>query len=270
MLKNIFVPTDFSENAEHALQYALNLAKKFKLNIYVFNAHVANNQGGMMLSINDTIKKEREAELEALLAKIRPELDDDLISGHVAIVHNPVDAICEQALVNKSNLIIMGTTGATGLKKVFMGSTASNLIRKTNIPVLTVPHNFPVTATKHITLAIDTQDIEYDFFLLPIMNLLLALKSKFTIAHVQDEHKIDKDKGVFKFFKNSGIDYNYKQLKGNNVEQALLEHAQESNTDLLCMFSHKRNFFQRLTNPSITQKLVMDNKIPLLVLHDYV
>lgn len=270
MLKNILVPTDFSENADHALQYALNLAKSFKLNIYVFNAHVANNQSGMVLSINDTIKQEREDELEALLTKIRPELDDDVISGHVAIVHNPVDAVCKEALTKKSDLIVMGSTGATGLKKIFLGSTASNVIRKTNIPVLTVPDDVAVTAPKHITLAIDTQDIDYDFFLLPIMNLLLGLKPKFTITHVEDENKIDKTKGIFKFFTNSGISYEYQQLKGDNIEEVLLQHVEESNTDLLCMLSHKRSFFQRLMQPSLSQKIVMGNKIPLLVLHDYV
>ncbi|MCP4439571.1 MAG: universal stress protein [Aureispira sp.] len=269
MLKNIFVPTDFSENADHALQYALNLAKSFQLNIYVFNAHMTQTQGGMMLSIDDVIKHEREAELEELMVKIRPQLDDDVISGHVAIVHNSVDAICSGALSTKSDLIIMGTKGATGLKKLFMGSTASNVIRKTSLPVLTVPENAPVTPPKRVTLAIDTEDIEYSFFLLPVMNLLLTIKPEFTITHVQDEHEIDKTKGIFKFFNSHSIPYTYKQLKGDTVEDAITNHIEENETDLLCLINHKRTFFQRLMHPSMTQKLVMGNKIPLLVLHDY-
>lgn len=56
-----------------------------------------------------------------------------------AAVHAPAKYICEQAAAAKAMIVVVGTHGRTGLRRLTLGSVAERVVRHADRPVLTVP-----------------------------------------------------------------------------------------------------------------------------------
>ena len=71
MINTIFVPTDFSEDADKALKYALELARKAKAKIIVFNSYeIPYSTSGMIVSVTDVLKEDAQRGIDDTLIKI--------------------------------------------------------------------------------------------------------------------------------------------------------------------------------------------------------
>jgi nucleotide-binding universal stress UspA family protein len=123
VMKTILVPTDFSKASKVAVLFAIGIAKKIKASIILLSVINANSS-----TMRNWKKLERE------LIKIAQQDADKLLSevkaetATVAITYHPIlgfpieDRIEQFAVDNKVDFIVMGTKGATGLKKTFMGN----------------------------------------------------------------------------------------------------------------------------------------------------
>ena len=140
-LKEILVPTDFSEASMKALQYALSLAEKFGARITLI--HVVkpiSNSGGMMvpseiLEMKGALVKSGWKKLESLCNQT---IKSAIASNTVVEVGKPYVKIVAAAKTHKTDLIIIATHGYTGLKHFLIGSTAERVVRHAPCPVLTV------------------------------------------------------------------------------------------------------------------------------------
>ena len=119
-MRKILVPTDFSENANKALEYAIQIANKFSATIYVLHAYQVSSGTGRLISIDNIIHEDREKELNTLLRKVKPLLtNNSAIEGYVRRGAS-VETVCRAAEKLTVDIIIMGTTGASGMKKMFV------------------------------------------------------------------------------------------------------------------------------------------------------
>jgi nucleotide-binding universal stress UspA family protein len=140
LIQNILHPTDFSERSEYALQLASALARDYGARLLVL--HVAAPTlvvygVGMIDSQSEKIRDEvrkKFQELQARDAKLR--LETRLAVGDAA---GQIVGIAREA---KSDLIVMGTHGWTGLSRLLMGSVAEQVARNAPCPVLTVKTPF--------------------------------------------------------------------------------------------------------------------------------
>lgn len=137
-LKSILVPMDFSRTAEKALQYAVPLAKQFGAKITVLHAIEPPPYSIDLtyLPMGDgfpigPMKKE----LDALAKKI---VEPALLGDVVVQVGTAFEIITNVARDLEADLIVITTHGHTGLKHVFMGSTAERVVRHAPCPVLVV------------------------------------------------------------------------------------------------------------------------------------
>ncbi len=136
-LKRILCPTDFSENADYAFQYALAFARKFDAKLYVL--HVIHFPPQLRQSdirqVIDLVIKSAEINLKELLGKST----ETEVTFHPAIrTGAEYSEITELAGKEKIDLIVMGTHGRTGLAHAFLGSVAERVVRHAPCPVLTV------------------------------------------------------------------------------------------------------------------------------------
>jgi nucleotide-binding universal stress UspA family protein len=144
----ILAPTDFSDDSNLALSYAMTLAQKFSSEIIV--VHVDQPLAPVMVSeLNpgvDVSTMNRIAEEQRLLAlKELDETTGRLREGGVKArglmrVGAPFLEIINAAQSESADLIVMGTHGRTGLVHVLMGSVAERVVNKAPCPVLTVRH----------------------------------------------------------------------------------------------------------------------------------
>ena len=142
IMKQILVPTDFSQHALVAARYAGNMAQQLGWSIHLthtytpFSSSFANEKFNEEILVHETDKARTNMET------FRNELSQEFpgleitTSCHTGMLGDVLPAIAGQA---KNELIVMGTKGASGLKYVILGSNTFEIIRKSPVPVLAVP-----------------------------------------------------------------------------------------------------------------------------------
>ena len=147
---HILVPTDFSEYADYALDYAIELAQKLQARLTLL--HIIDTmplgvvEEGSMLP--PSYWQELETNLEQSMEASLKRLDDVGLQGEPIIVHGvPFQSIIDTAQDKAVDLIVMGTHGRTGLTHVLMGSVAERVVRMAPCPVLVTRGTTEATPT---------------------------------------------------------------------------------------------------------------------------
>jgi nucleotide-binding universal stress UspA family protein len=144
----ILAPTDFSEDSDLALTYAVTLAEKFSSEIIAVHVDqplapvmVSELNPGLDVSTMNRIAEEGRLlalkELDATVARLR---DNGVKARGLMRVGAPFLEIIHAAQSEAIDLIVMGTHGRTGLAHVLMGSVAERVVNKAPCPVLTIRH----------------------------------------------------------------------------------------------------------------------------------
>jgi nucleotide-binding universal stress UspA family protein len=137
----ILVPYDFTPFSDLAFKKAIEIAKKFNSKLILLSVIGSDlNTSGMSWSRAQEVHDEIETKIRADLKKIKNAHKVENVDVSVEFVHNPstVDGILSFAEKNSVNLIVMGSHGRSGFKKLVLGSVASVVIPKSNCPVLIV------------------------------------------------------------------------------------------------------------------------------------
>ncbi|MCK5146764.1 universal stress protein [bacterium] len=147
--KRILCPTDFSEFSLEALQTAITLAEQFSAELIV--AHIVmpipivpvTIKGYEYSEFNITLyQEELIVQHRNLLNELITErIPSDIHVTPVVLVGNEADEIVKCAEVEKADLIVIATHGRTGIKRMFLGSVAENVMRHTVHPVLMIRSN---------------------------------------------------------------------------------------------------------------------------------
>lgn len=139
-MKNILVPFDGSGFSQKAFEKALEIAEKFSSQIIVLTVLQSKVSDSAEISLKrlQEIQEEEENEALAILKKLEDQASAKNISLSMKIIHNPSssDGIVAFAANNNIDLIIMGSQGKTGLKKIVLGSVASGVLAHTKCSVL--------------------------------------------------------------------------------------------------------------------------------------
>jgi universal stress protein A len=128
--KRILVTTDLSEHSLAAFEYASTVSLLFNAKIYVLHVYDREARG----QPQSTEEEARKALREFILQSISSELDMTL----VVRCGTPAEEIVRFAEEEGIDLIVIATHGRTGLKHIMMGSVAEKIVRRSNIPVLSV------------------------------------------------------------------------------------------------------------------------------------
>lgn len=269
-MKQIIVPTDFSENAVHALRYAISFMNNLGGDITLLHTFQISTSGaGRFVALDEMVQQEREEELNGLIAKVKDQLADTVRLNGKVVEGYAVDTIAEQADAHHVNFVVMGTRGASGVKKIFMGSTTSNVIRNTKVPVLAVPDDAGDFSMKHLLLALDASDMPDATVLNPALDLAAKFGAEVSILHINSNDKDDSiSPNIQAYFEQMGIKYTYYKLqKSGDASENILDFAKQKNTDLVCVLNRHRSWFSQLFQTSVSQQLAFESNIPLLVLH---
>ena len=158
-MKKILFPTDFSKTANNAFVYALEMAKFIKAELIVLHVYDLPpvSYEGYPTYVSDVYESIELSNFEnfkdqvPLLRKIAEEHNLDSIQmSHVLEQGDLIGVMKRIVRDEKIDLIVMGTSGATGLKELFLGSNAGAVIDKIPILSLTVPNKAKFDKIKKI------------------------------------------------------------------------------------------------------------------------
>jgi nucleotide-binding universal stress UspA family protein len=137
--QHILVPTDFSEYADYALDYAIELAKTLQARLtilYVFHLSSLALGEAPPAVLDDTwqaMETHAQQQTQKALARV---LKAGLQGDSVIMEGTPFQTIIDTAKDKGADLIVMGTHGRTGLTHALMGSMAEKVVRLAPCPVL--------------------------------------------------------------------------------------------------------------------------------------
>lgn len=138
--RSILCPVDFSPHSRDALRHAVSTAQRFGGRVTVMfvedpllTAAAGGSPAGQLIA---RTKIELERFVTRSIATLRP-LQNDI--AQVVATGNPAAEILRTAKHLRSDLIVVGTQGLGGFRKLFFGSTTEQILRRVAIPVLAIP-----------------------------------------------------------------------------------------------------------------------------------
>ena len=139
-LKTILVPIDFSDCSKKALRYALPLAQTHGAKITLAYAVPPAYGAGEFIAVDyaqmdEDMRITGQRELDKLVAD---EVHGQAPTDTMVTIGSPAYVIPEAAKKTQADLIVISTHGRTGLKHVFLGSVAEQVVQRAPCPVLVV------------------------------------------------------------------------------------------------------------------------------------
>jgi nucleotide-binding universal stress UspA family protein len=272
MISNILVPTDFSEVAINATKVAADIAKRTGATVHVFHVkqipvldvQMPSETYQMYIDELEKASKEGLAITEAELLK--PNAVSYTLNTATGFVY---DEIIKYTRGQDIDLIVIGTTGASGLQEIFFGSNAASIVSKSEIPVLVIPPSVSSYDIKHILYSTDYTDPEFP----AVTRLTFFAKlyaAKLTILHVKTDFDRYFNSANNFFARNkdhiSLDDLTIVSIENEEITDAINRYIDEKGVDMVVVAKHNRTFFDRLFHRSLSKKLAYNTRVPLLVL----
>lgn len=278
-MKNILVPTDFSENANNAAAYAVELFKKQECTFYLLNTYtpaiahsrfMAETLRGSDLAENEG--KASKTGLQNTISTMRSLTDNpahqfEAISSFDLLTHKIADTV----VLKEIDFIVSGTKGATGYKQVFMGTNTVRMIKTVkDCPIIAVPEEYPFIEPKHIAFPTDFKHNFSADILNPLLKIAHQFGSEIHIVHINEENRMDKFQESNRYTLmeymapvSHNVHFMPHYSSKSNVIAKFLE---ELEIDMLSLVYNEHGYLDRLMREPVVENMAYHCKIPLLVL----
>lgn len=274
-MKTILVPTDFSKNANNALNYAIAMAKKEKAKIILMHAYdiIYLSADAPMEYYAEGLEATKNA-TQKMLSTLASRMEKSRIKYEIVNLQGlPVDSIVDIVKQKKVDFVIMGTKGASGLKEVLIGSNTEKVIAKASCPVIAVPEKASFNGVKKIAYATNYRSSDF-VVLKQLVKLAQTFKSGIKLVHIANgEYTLIHEKEYMKNFiekVKQKTHYNRissELLENEDIGKTLAQYIKKESVDILAVSTKHRSLFERLFSKSITKKLAYHTKVPLMVFH---
>lgn len=249
-IKEILHPTDFSDPAQNAYKYALEIANKCNADLSIMHSVKQPYTYGSEKMMEDLISKKKYSDVS---------IDTNIELGNTIpnILRSPRD------------LIVIGSTGKSKIGKFLLGSISSEIILKSPVPVLVVPAERPYSDFSHMIFATDYHDRNLEI-LGQLTKFAELFDAEITVLHIATEDDLE-TKTKFRGFKEIAeeeMDYsqlNFRLIFGKDFYSGISSFLDGQSDELIVMTRREKTFFQSLIEEEHIQKTVY-TKMPLLVL----
>jgi len=263
-MRTIVSPIDFSSCSLNALSFAAEIAKRSKVNLII-------------VTVPGTDEEEAATKLKAVEGDLRKQFANDLNCETRVLKGSVIDALTSFIDENHPDLVVMGTHGATGLKRILMGSNTVKVLANTKIPVLVIPEvasfeNFLHTGKNRIVLATDLDSLEDEEVLDTLKTIalmmvapgisVLSVRPKNTI--LPDYQELERN-FLLAFFKPEIETERITVFSSNVISGINFYLEKKSDTGLVAMIARDSG---DLIQKHFTREMASHTHLPLLVMHD--
>lgn len=275
MKQTILVPTDFSNNALVATRYAMELAKTLQADLHFLHAYQPFTSAFQSPLANKTDAERAEIGAQKGIASFIDAIDDISSVSYTWSIRQAglMDAITDYIDSHTVGLVVMGTHGASGVRKDLLGSNTYDVAKKIKLPLLVVPEHTSSFKLGDIVFFTDYQQNDVKtlrsfeaLFKDSSLSCKLVHIHHSTIAPSEiDEKKLN--------------DWCEKLKKETSMDRmtAELYHLPESSDSVanildqlgadmtLITLVDSRGFFQRLLSKSLARAIILNPKTPVLL-----
>jgi len=263
-MKNLLVPTDFSEYADAAIEYAALIAKIRNSTIHLTTVVTSSEDEDF-----------ENAEQKLLDIKHSELLKGIAVETYVKLGGSICDRILECATEIKADLILMGSHGSSTITEILLGSNTEKVVRKSDFKVLTIKHRMLRNEIKKIAFASDfssesnrifstIRDIA-DKFHAQIHLLKINTPAHFEPTRVSME-KIDRFIKNEKLTPLNGDKFKIALYSDSTEELGVLNYCIENEIDMIALGIHNKTSIWKLLHESTSQNLVSHSFRPVLTI----
>lgn len=298
-INSILYPTDFSTAAGHALPFAVALAEQFDAELHMFHALVlhADDPGNIshrfpdVTQLYESLHQSAEEQLGATAAAHAM----DGLKVHRAQERgiSAPGAILDYIAEHDIDLVVMGTHGRRGLRRLLLGSVAEEMVRLAPCPVLTVPEHsktaaetrierilVPIDFSQYSKLALQyalnfarlhkarlqllhvIEEAVYPDFYLPLMPSGTMVTEK---LREQAEDRLKALLAEMEVPATMGVGH----VKEGRAVTEITEFAERENSDLIVIASHGLTGLSHILLGSVTEHVVRQAACPVLTLKTF-
>jgi nucleotide-binding universal stress UspA family protein len=178
----------------------------------------------------------------------------------------PVEKVIkEYAKKSKADLIVMGTHGASGLKKVLLGSNAASVIGEVKIPVLAIPPGSRYEGIRRILYATDMTHLDTE--VKKVADFARRFNALVTVVYVNERADPKRNRHQLARILTRMAEYPnlaFTTVRSADVKGQLRKLVTSLKPDVIAMFTHRLALMERLMGKSVTRDMILDTKVPLL------
>lgn len=274
-MKTILVPTDFSEAAQNAAEYAVQFAQEIKANILLFHAYKLPISSApdalIMLPTAAEWHKENEDLLKIEVARLKRRTKTTVEIKYKAKMGLAADEIKD--VEKGATLVVMGMSGLGRLVGSIFGSVTTAILKKINIPMIVVPENVRYKSPERIVLASDLDPLKNVKILDKLKSLVAEFKSIIFIVNVKKNSEkvtVENDLAEMQLeTRLKDVEHVYYYPENEDAAEAIDQFVETKKADMLAVIPHHYTFMERLFHRSFSKKMIFHTEVPLLVLPDH-
>jgi nucleotide-binding universal stress UspA family protein len=284
VFEEILFPTDGSEGAAFAFEHVLDLAARHDATVHVLNVADTTQDGLLEIRGDDVDALEREG--DRIVRQAAERADEQGVETVTEVVRGePYHEIVDYAERHGLELIVMPTHGRRGLERFLLGSTSERVVRRADVPVLTMRPDDDVTishpyqdvlvptdgsecANQALAIGVDVADAEDAALHLLSVIAITALgadaRPDIRMEMLEESaHELLDEAAAFA--DDAGVDAASTAVEyGPSIHRAILTYIDDHDIDLVVVGTHGRTGFDRYVLGSVTEYLVRTSPIPVL------
>ncbi|MGX1928661.1 universal stress protein [Flagellimonas sp. 2504JD4-2] len=279
-MQKILIPTDFSENAWNAIDYAMQLFRKRSCTFYLLNTYTPVIPSSRFMAkmidgvrVVDAVRNSSEEGLKKTVDRVKRKYRNSnhkfkTISSFNLLTDEVTDIVDSEGI----QLIVTGTKGASGIEEVFMGSNTVRIIKSTKkCPVLAIPQHFRFVKPTEIAFATDFNRFYTSSELNPLLELAHMFQATIRIVHVQYGIKALSELQQFNLnmlrrYLDGTEHYVHTVSELHSVSQTLEIFSQELDIHLLALLNYQHSYLEKMTREPVVKRTAFHTQIPLLVI----
>lgn len=269
----VVCPVDFTEISSKALDYASIFAQKMKGELMILHVidkktSASAESSGTPFSTPGSFDKMINDKLELLRNDIGQK---NSITVRSRIEYGNLDDVVPLIAQEKETaLIVMGTSGAKGIKDIFQGTNTIKVMEKTFCPILIIPEDAEFTIPNYWVYATDLKSRD-ESSAAEIWKLCSLFDGKLDLLHVEKDSS-KKDMEIFEtqsLKDDSGEDkISLNTIKHKDILKGIDQYVGEKDPDILALTHHVPEKWDWLFKEDKINKVVENANFPILVIHE--
>ncbi|MFD2968417.1 universal stress protein [Sphingobacterium bambusae] len=276
-MKKLLVPTDFSDNAFLAAQYAAELCRKHKYSLHIIHFYTASSSAFADNELTEETEHtgvlKADITIKAWAERLKQQYPTVLISFHNE--RGLLDeALAKEASRDGYAAIVMGTTGATADKNIFWGSNTALVTTKSPIPVIAIPNRpFAVDVQKVGLLTnfnqeelLTLQEFAHTFKETFDLSLIHVFKESESASSIHDRL----DSWSFNVEEFSAVRHIEKLVAPvvkddkdlDTIPEVVAQLIEENHIDMILVSKSRKTFIERLFTGSVSKAIALDLQKP--------
>ncbi|MEL6133176.1 MAG: universal stress protein [Bacteroidota bacterium] len=277
IIQNILFPTDFSDEAMQAFEFAVEMADQLGANIILYHAYHYAVTGEFFVvpelieRIHAEMKDQALTEFQKYETQARARVGSKMKLAYKVDQDFAVEGILRVIQEAKADMVIMGTKGGENVWQRWMGSLTSLVIERAEIPVLAIPAEMLQLPIRHILYATNFEEQDQRIPAL-VPALAQQLNADLTCLHIRTLSEVEQPQTyqeAFEKMKESVGDQVTSEcvvLHAREPWQGIEEYMQHHRVDLVVTLTRHHTLLERLFQRSVTREAALKSEWPILAL----